>query len=567
MNKMIRTTYVLMLFWFVEVSLTNAYAMLRGHVPDDPLIHMNYRDAFDQKTIHRKYQGLMKTLKCEANVSQEKDHSQHANTHAINLSKKTPQIEPKYAQYISESSPLVGTSRSNYSTINDTNLLLFDEDIEEQKEQPETAFETNLASFDEKLPEWKLYKKDCLKKLRSARRWAILEQARDCTATLMLLGGATGTVVWLLGTDSYGGSIAIFGGLFNSVVLVREIIGGCSNLFHTPSHPLDELEKQFAVNQCFIPKDLWPPLVAHFMTARQNSFSQQKSMDFIKFTLGLTTYYPRPPIVLNKSIDETLDELSSTIDNFFEDYNDIENQEEYHKLKINLLKFVLSLLKKDKLSRYIYLHGPGGIGKTYFAQELCKWLNMATNNSVHIENYVITSSDELEGNENKPGVFLRALQNHCVTKKLGSIVFMDEASWLNKENMVSPSKRVFNGELAQITSSYLGSGIDGTGIHLEIPPMLIIVAANDIIKDEPLRSRFDTFNFPLPNKKALIKHAQRLIKENTSTLPQKKRISINSMAKRIQECESFREIEALVPSLVSQLLYPNSRKSKKEIIE
>ena len=516
MNKARKIVYTLSYLGIIIASLASAQAMMRARSSEDPLAHINYRDAFDQKAMHIKFKPLMKALKCgEENIFAG---------------------EPPKTQ---KPSPCCPSLRSQY---------------EEHIDIDSTTFED--------APEWIDYKNKCLTKLQKARRWTIMEQARESASTIVLLGGAVSTVTWLLGSNSYGGGIAVFAGLFNSVFFIREIIGDTYNLINTPSHPLDEHEKKFAVNQCFIPKDLWPALITNFMTARQNPFAQQKSMNFIEFTLGLTTYRPKPPLKLDKNIDDILEELSTKIDTFFEDYNEIENQDEYYCLKTNIFKFVKSLLKKDKLSRYIYLHGPGGIGKTHFTHQLYKWLKEITNKAINKESFVINSTDELEGSDNKPGVFLRVLRNQCTKNKSGSVVLMDEADWLNKKDMISSAKRVFNGNLAKISTTYFGSGVDGTGMQLEIPPMLVIIASNGLIEDGPLKSRFDTLSFPSPKKQTLITYGQRLLKENISKLCEEK-ISLNGsgiIVKKLQDCKNFRDVEAIVPALVTQSLYPNRRK-------
>ena len=57
---------------------------------------------------------------------------------------------------------------------------------------------------------------------------------------------------------------------------------------------------------------------------------------------------------------------------------------------------------------------------------------------------------------------------------------------------IAALKRVFNGNCASLKTQYFGGGIDGTGIELAMPKILIICASNDDkIEDEALSSRFD----------------------------------------------------------------------------
>lgn len=490
--------------------------MFRQPTPDDPVARISYRKAFDQKEIHRRFVPLMRNLTCAPNVFQEEDQGvKQVSSSSFELHHPNDD------------------SRSSYETIIDIN---------------ESSFED--------LDEWREYENACLTKLRKERRWAITEEGRNSLTTIALIILLTASGTEFLGLDSVGGSFLVSAAFFNSVVLLRDIVFSSYNLIFTPSHPLDELEKRFARSQCFIPRELWTPLIDNFMTARQNPVDQEKSINFIEFTLGLTTYRPIVPIILRDDRETAIEaihgNLSNKIDTFFQEYSEIIH-EEYITLKANIFKFVLSLLDRSKLSRYIYLHGEGGIGKTFFIRQLCNWIKEYITDSVHFENFVITTPEELEGNANKPGVFLRLLRNQCLARKKGSVLLMDEANWLNKEVMISPAKRVFNGELAQLSTSYFGPGIDGAGVQLEIPPMLVILSANESIQDEALRSRFDLMKFPLPTQRALAKYGEKLLSHEALRYfgynnPPNSLLTIEN----IQDYKSFREIEAAIPLLMER---------------
>ena len=523
MNKKLKFSYILFFLGIFIGTLEHTQAMFKQPSPDDPVARINYRKAFNQKEIHKKFTPLMRNLKCIANVSREENQ----------------EIEQTSCCCLNLGNPC-GRLRNSYEVIVNINKNSFEDSAE-----------------------WKEYEKACLKKLKQERRWAITEEGRNSLTTIALMILVTAVGAEFLGIDSYGGSLIISAAFFNSIFLLRDIISSGYNLILTPSHPLDELEKRFAKNQCFIPQELWTPLIDSFMTARQNSVDQKKSINFIEFTLGLTTYRPIAPIILwgeeESVIEEIRENLNHKIDVFFQEYSKL-TYEEYITLKANIFKFVLSLLDRGKLSRYIYLYGEGGIGKTYFIRQLCNWIQEFITDVVHFENFVITTPEELEGSANKPGVFLRLLRNQCLAKKKGSVLLMDEANWLNKENMVSPAKRVFNGELAQLSTSYFGPGVDGGGIQLEIPPMLVILSANEPIQDEPLCSRFDVMKFPLPTQKALLAYGEKLL--NNETLKyfgyNKNRESFLTL-EDIQTYKSFREIEAAIPLLMGK---PISKKYK-----
>ncbi len=546
MNKKLKIFCTLSLFGTLLGSGTNVYAMMRGQPPEDPVSRINYRNAFNQDNIYEKHERTLQKL----STLQSLGDSVYEN---VSLEKKPGAYEPLNS--------------------------------EEETEKWENY---------EPTPEWEAYKKACLSRLRSERRWAITDKGRDSASTLVLVAAATAAGVRILESDSYGQGFILFAGLFNSVFFLHDIIGNTFSLKWTPSHPVDELEKKFAENKCFIPNQLWPALINNFMVARQNPFSQQKSLDLINFTLGLTICRPMKSIK-SKNILSALNIISKKIDDFFKDYNikdseaegktpasapptledsapasalateqkDKEPQankrsEQYQTLKFNILKFVSSVLgDNDKLTRYLYLRGPGGIGKTHFANELCDWVKSATEDAVYSDNFVITSAKELEGSDDSPGVFLRVLRNQCVSRKRGSIVLMDEADWLNEREMLSASKRVFNGELAKLSTTYYGAGIDGTGIHLKIPPTLLIAIGNPVLTDEALKSRFDAFDFPLPKKGALLKYAHTVLERNYGKLQNAgiDRKAIPNFDKRIQECTSFRDVEAIVPALISEAVW------------
>ena len=230
----------------------------------------------------------------------------------------------------------------------------------------------------------------------------------------------------------------------------------------------------------------------------------------------------------------------------------------YTKLKSNILKFTDSLcnnsLHNRRLSRYLYWHGDGGIGKTHLAHKLCEWIEgaLGKRDIIHVEEAIITSPSELEGSNNHPGVFLKILRNQCLARKTASIVVMDEASWINKEEMNSAAKRVFNGRLSKLSTAYFGSGADGAGIDLEMPPTLVILAANVEINDPALKSRYDVFPYPTPRKEALVEYGKTVYQ---TQYPDECDPHDNTFEQKIEEnirqsCTSFREVESLIPALM-----------------
>ena len=438
------------------------------------------------------------------------------------------------------------------------------------KSQPAPLARHEVTSFKE-TPQWVSYRKACLSQLTSARRWALTKKAREASTQLGLIGGATAATVAAVGGDSFGGSIAIFNGLFNGVFLLRDVISDAYTLLRTPAHPLDKLERRFATEKCFIPKKLWPSISEHFMMARQNPFAQQASMNRIEFMLGLTVHQP-PKTALKNGEAHTRAErklmrsiLSRRMDKFFEGNYSLEKGHPYNKLKFNILNFADSLLNEDpddesphELSRYIYLRGPGGIGKTHFTLQLCQWIEdiLGERDIIHVQNAIITSPAELEGSDNHPGVFLTMLRNQCLAGKRASIVVMDEANWINDGAMESHAKRVFNGRLGKLSTVYFGSGLDGTGIDLKMPPTLVILAANVEIKDPPLASRFDAFDYPAPKQEAAAKYGSTIYATmyDRFCAEEEEQQDEGKIDPRfdgdVRASKTFRDMESLMPALI-----------------
>jgi len=446
----------------------NARAMEGGsRTPQDPLMSLNYRDAFNQEKIYEKYKNYLQAAGCGENIFEDQDP---ANDVAIDVEEHKSLLEHK--------TPPTA--------------------------HPKLDLKTQQA-----------FQEACLGQLKSARRWAITEPARESLTLLGLLVIVAILVTEILGPNSFGGSIGIMAVLFNGVFLLRDTTRSCYNLAFPPAHPLNVLEERFAKEKCFIPKALWSIITEKFMMARQNPFEQRQCTDFINFALGITRYKPRPALQLTKAIDQITDHVSDKAQNFFNDY---ENANQcFWCVKLNVSKFIYALLNKQSdTPSYIYLFGPGGIGKTRFVRELCQWIEECIPSSVCFEDVVITDAEELEGNADRPGAFLRVLRNQFIANKKSSVVFMDEATWLNDADMVSPSKRVFNGNQATLSTAYFGAGIDGTGVSLSVPPMLIFVASNADIADAALRSRFDMIHYPMPKKEALKRRAFEIAQKSKS---------------------------------------------------
>ena len=224
------------------------------------------------------------------------------------------------------------------------------------------------------------------------------------------------------------------------------------------------------------------------------------------------------PLQADLDANNIKDELERRIRVFFNDYqievtSTCDHRDSINTIVINVNKFVDALLSNGPVvnpPKYLYLKGDSGIGKTHFIGELKKWLLELIPNSIWYEEIKnISMPEQLEGSAKTPGVMLSCLQHQLADGKRGTLIFMDEATWLNdpSTSMVSACKRAFNGNQSKISTVYFGSGREGQGTSIDVPPMLTCVASNHDITDGPLANRFAIIPFPMPKKEKLVEYA------------------------------------------------------------
>lgn len=454
-------------FFSIIIGLTVPLLAMQDPMQRDPYQNIRYQKAFDQKDLYRQYKSLMEKLGCAKNVFP------NAGNKEIVLDIEN---EPNGYQQLP----------SNSDSLTKQELIS--------------------------------YQKACLQCLQNARRLALAEPGIYAVTEMLLSSAGAAITLKFLGNESMGGSFAAFAAIFDCLRLLRGTIQSGHRLISNPDNPLAMLEESFAKNKCFIPRSLWQKIITSFVAARQNEFSREAHTNFLNFALGFTIYKPKPAIKCkgNRSIDEIKEELERRINQFFADYKKDSAFDDSH-LKINLAKFIDSLGNRNastQAPRYIYLHGTGGIGKTHFVQTLSQWIDELLPSTIHFEELVINSAAELEGSAEQPGAFLRLLRNQLLKNRRGSVVMIDEATWLNDQGMISSAKRIFNGDRSHLSTAYFGTGIDGTGTKLDMPPMLIFVASNEKIQDPALASRFDTIFYPTPTKQALVAHAFEIMRKS-----------------------------------------------------
>ena len=483
---------------------------------------INYDRVFDQKAIYKKFPELMRYLGCDENVFGEPKDQLVSYTESNGCGEV--RICVPTLERVAEVSRMLSIASGCTKT---------------------------YKTYKDELPK---FQKACLARLRSERRWALTAPGREALIQIGIGALIAYGTTSLSGVDSLGGSISIYGAVANSAYQITNVVKSGLALVYPSSMPLNKLEEFYAVNRCFIPRALWPKITEKFITAKYNSYQADTATKFVEFALGLTLYKPKKDLP-KVNVDAIMIELERRIDDFFLEYDIKMDSPELRLLKSSIYDFINKLIfDKGQLPKYQYLYGTGGIGKTHFVRKLSEWIEELVPNSIHYEDVVIKKQEELAGTDSTPGILLRILRNQLQQLKRGTIVFMDEATWLNQ--MVSDSKIVFNGDQSRISTQYFGTNIDGTAIELDVPPMLIFVASNSDINDEHLKGRFAIFNFPKPTKHALKKYSYELLKENELNNLLKRRYSVDKTAEAQGLIEtkidsekdliSFRQVQALI---------------------
>jgi hypothetical protein len=510
----------LFLVSLVEMSPRNTFAMDIGGSSD--LQNLDYYNVNSGlKKIQKKYKSLMEEQGCARNLCL--DENEPPPTQAIRF--------PRLA-YIQDKI----RSRLNPLRIASASL-------------------SKLWTLDEQIDLLTMYQNECLAHLQHMRNMVLLRPAFEAAMMTVLLGGTTALNNYF-DPDSYGSSLSFYAALATCAYHANSAIRAGYAYYTPPPHPVDELEKRYVRNQCFIPNQLWPIIIEKLMVTRQNPNEQREALNFLSFTLGLTLYKPDRPLIAGEtSTDERIDTILKRVKTFFEDYEPFKIPLDKYKIRANINFFLQNTFGKGQHQlRPLFMHGSGGIGKTHFAVKLVEWIEEMFPQSISYEFINITSPEELEGSASRPGAFVRVLRNKCSQRTKASVVVMDEATWLNKPPFVEgPAKRVFNGDLSTLQTTYFGTSGDGREIQLPMPPMFIIGAANVPIEDENLRSRFDQVEFPMPKEGALRRYAreffQKQDQENIMDIP----TATDKLYKAIQGIGSFRAIQSFIPAYMEAL--------------
>ena len=183
--------------------------------------------------------------------------------------------------------------------------------------------------------------------------------------------------------------------------------------------------------------------------------------------------------------------------------------------------------------------GPPGTGKSKCAQDIiAECFKEKCGDSVVIDRKYLSSSEELSGSNQKPGLLISILEQACLQKACGSIVILDEGIKTINDN-ANVAKLTF-----QDTPFARTEFLDN--IDFLQRPTLFLFTGNGDIEDEALRIRFCAIPFPTPKPALLeaqaIKHVQHVDKEKGE---------INLLCQEVKACKNFRDVEKCAQAAIS----------------
>lgn len=417
-----------------------------------------------------------------------------------------------------------------------------DNAVEEEKGQEPGAVCVQIEQED-----WadakKVFEADCLTSLKGARRRALLTPLISNTLFMGAVYVPPAIYIPILGgIENLAAALSLSSTVFLVAPALNNIFTTVQNFFFTPNHVLDGLEPLYATRQHLIPRNLWPWFQGQFTYLRHN-FSEEA---FNKLSFGVDlTLCQHPPIKEVSNLSNTQAKLSQAIEVFFQGYETSSDPYALFHLKAALGTFLASFAhpQTEERTKPIYLYGPPGLGKTHFVTCLGEWLTECFPKHFRVRQQVITEPEELEGGGKNPGLFLNVLRESSMGERdQGCILFLDEADWLGKAHFSSKVKRTFNGNYHTLRTRYFGDGIDGQGLSLPLPPLLVILAGNSSIEDEAIRSRFNVIAFPEPKEETFQVYARHKAKGATSEQEQK-------LLSAIKNCQNFRQVDDVVQAL------------------
>jgi len=507
---------------FCLIPSQNLLAMHQQQGPTDPLRGMDYDKAFNQKEIYKQFRDIIEYWQCNDNVFSITTQALPQEL-TVDEDENTEEQQAPSRNCLTCCLPWSKKRQSNYKPIPvDPDKLEYDEFYRKART--------------------KEFVEACLTQLKKTRRKAILRPERRAWSMLGFATGATTGAAGILGMSSFGGSFAVMNAMYMGVGAIKDIIEARLTLHDCPDHPLNQLEELFACTKCFIPNKLWAPITTKFSQARNSSdVAQLTCINFIEFALTLTCAQKKqhastPNTLENISKAEVIrKKLEERIDKFFENYEPAERQIATIKFAVGC--FIDSLINSNDPNRqrsnprYQFLVSSQGLGKTKFVKELNEWIQEEMPGYVYFKSCSAHDSAELEGGNDKRGLFLEILSSQLKEHKSGAMVLLDEPDWIDKTGGVArDAKRTFNGDLAEVSTKCFGPD----ALLLPLPPMLIFVNSNSPITEDALEKRFDIGAFPKPKLASLITYAKNRFRTNYL-------YDCAEKQSRISEVESFLE--------------------------
>lgn len=316
---------------------------------------------------------------------------------------------------------------------------------------------------------------------------------------------STAATLKVIPKDSLGGSLGIVEAIRTGTLILKDVIKTAYTWWAPGNDPLARWELQFAERMPYIPHELWPKIVDTFGSARMgmNMLNYKSVTEFfdVAFNLPSVNRHPYTPPLTVEDIPSISEKINVFLDTFFEDYENAESAK--LAIQAGVRKYLRKLASNSPGCVCIHLLGAPGVGKTYFMQKFAKKLQEALDDHVIVSDVPIRGLDakELEGGRDDsghmmPGNLLTALSQIGKQGTPFGILLFDEASWLNGE-LKQSAKKIFEPTLGQFQSQFL----DGNEVSLK--GFLVIMASNDVIENQALRSRFINVEFPAFRKERL----------------------------------------------------------------
>lgn len=359
----------------------------------------------------------------------------------------------------------------------------------------------------------------------------------------------TGMAGYTLGPDSFGGSFGTMMSIQSFTQALSSLMQSAYSVWRPRETEHDALEQLFTERFLELPPALHGFLTSQMAMARTSPHGRFEAVRKIRFGLELTVHAPLESLMIfgdHAQQGKAQDQLRCVnqffwdkLEHFFHDYDDVSDQ-----MCCTLMGTVEAFSKTLLMGAqenaqncfYVYLHGPGGIGKTFFAEQVGTWMREAFGTGVLFQSRSVNTMGELEGGR-QAGLFLDVLKEQCAHRAHGGILLLDEASFLNA--FPQQAKRVFQ-KSGVFEDAFLGHDAGRSGVKFRSRPLLVLAAGNDGIGDAALKSRFLDVDFPTPKRTTYTRVAANLVERWGHNLTRKQKAELKKL---VASCENFRDSE------------------------